>query len=133
MICSSDKCLAQKVLTLFVGMSSVAMLAMTSSSSDRVAGQLIDLSCYSENRDNVGNHHINKGMTCAQACAREGFEVGLLTLDGTIYHVRGGLTENRNARLVPYISKHVTLTGFISKEKSQNVITSHNLQEVGTE
>jgi hypothetical protein len=43
-------------------------------------------------------------MTCAQAYARERSEVGLMTQDGKIYHIRGGLTTNSNAKLVPYMS-----------------------------
>lgn len=123
----------QKLLTFLIVLSSVAMLGMAFSSSTSMSGQLIDLSCYLENRDNIGNHHLNKGMTCAQACAREGFEVGLLTQDGTIYHVRGGVTANSNASLVPHMSKHVTIIGVISKEKGQNVIVSNNLQASETE
>jgi hypothetical protein len=130
MICSPKNYVVQKIATLLIGTTSVAVLAVTSPLPNQVTGQLVDLSCYSENKDNIGNHHINRGLTCAQACAREGFEVGLLTRDGTVYHVHGGLTANSNAKLAPHMSKFVTITGVISKEKGQDVIASDGLKEV---
>jgi hypothetical protein len=133
MIRSIKMGLAQKLSALLIGISSVAMSAITSSLPNQVSGQLIDLSCYSENKDNIGNHHINKGLTCAQACAREGFEVGLLARDGTIYHVHGGLAANSNAKLIPHLSKLVTITGYLSKEKGQDVIASDDLQVANKE
>jgi hypothetical protein len=133
MICSLKMGILQKASALLVGMSSVGMFAITSFLPNQVSGQLIDLSCYSENKDNIGNHHINKGLTCAQACAREGFEVGLLAQDGTIYHVHGGLAANSNAKLILHMSKLVTIIGYLSKEKGQNVIASDDLQVANKE
>jgi hypothetical protein len=133
MIFSPKMGLVQKLSALLIGMSSVAMSAITSALPTQVSGQLIDLSCYSENKDNIGNHHINKGLTCAQACAREDFEVGLLAQHGTIYHVHGGLAANSNAKLIPHMSKLVTVTGYLSKENGQNVIASDDLQVANKE
>src|ERR1700733_16213061 len=52
-----------------------------------VTGQLVDLACYGVNKENTGNAHKGKGLICGQACAREGFPVGLVTTDGKVYQV----------------------------------------------
>lgn len=93
-----------------------------------VTGQLVDLSCYSQDKDNTGNHHVKRGFVCAQACAREGFEVGLLTPDGKVYHVRGELTDHSNAQLVAYMAETVTITGTVSEKEGQMLIASSSLQ-----
>jgi hypothetical protein len=117
----------RKPMLVTIMVLSVAVIAGAFERNDRVTGILIDLSCYSQDKNDTGNHHHDKGLVCAQACAREGFEVGVLTTDGTVYHVRGGLTDEGNAKLVPYMAQTVALTGKISKQEGQMVITSDEL------
>jgi len=95
-----------------------------------VSGQLIDLACYAQDKENTGNHHKNRGVICAQACAREGFAVGLLTQDGLLYRVTGDLAANYNAKLVPHMTHIVTLTGDVTRTDGQNVITANALKAV---
>jgi hypothetical protein len=123
----------KQTTALLLGLLSVAMVAFTSPISQPVTGTLIDLSCYSENKSNTDNHHMNRGMTCAQACAREGFEVALLTHDGTVYHLRGSLIAHKNAKLISRMSQTVTITGIISKVNGQNLLASESLTEFSRE
>jgi hypothetical protein len=116
-------------VALFLGFASVAIVSVAASSSSRVAGRLVDISCYSQDKNDTGNHHARKGMTCAQACAREGFEVGLLTPDGKLYHIRGGLSTKSNAKLIPYMSQNVTITGVFSEMNGQKMISAEDLEE----
>ena len=116
-----------KALALVVGIVLTAP-SIGAAPPTRVTGTLIDLACYSQDKNDTGSHHRGKGMTCAQACAREGFEVALLATDGTIYHVRGGLTGNKNAKLVPYISQIVVIGGQVSEQHGQSIISSDSLE-----
>jgi hypothetical protein len=93
-----------------------------------VTGQLIDLGCYSQDKANTGNEHKNRGLVCAQACAREGFPVGLLTSDGKVYEVTGQVATKSNAWLVPYMGKTVTLVGEIGDRNGRPAISANQLQ-----
>jgi hypothetical protein len=89
-----------------------------------ITGQLIDLGSYAAGRpisDYTGVH--------ARACALEGFEVGLLATDGKIYHVRGALAANNNAKLVEHmLAKTVTVTGDVSEKDGQMIIAGSDVK-----
>jgi len=87
-----------------------------SAASETVTGKLVDLACYSLNKEETGNVHRGGAWNCAQACAREGFAVGLLTGSGKVYQVGGGLTADTNAKLVPHMSHTVTITGDVNEK-----------------
>jgi hypothetical protein len=110
---------------LAAGSAAVAFLR-----SQSVTGQLIDLACYSQDASNTGNHHRNRGLICAQACAREGFAVGLLTSDGTVYQVAGGLTADSNAKLVPHMTETVIITGDVTEGGGQLTIAASDLRVI---
>ena len=97
-----------------------------------VTGVLIDMACYAHNKENVGNRHKDEtqGYICAQACALEGFPVGLLTTDGKVYQVMGDLAANSNAKLVPHMAQTVTLTGEVSEQDGNMVIVAGDLKVV---
>jgi len=95
-----------------------------------VTGKLIDLACYSQNQEDTANGHRGKGAICAQACAREGFAVGLLTSDGKVYQVMGELAANSNARLVPHMGQAVTITGEVKEKDGQLMIFGSDLKMV---
>jgi hypothetical protein len=97
-------------------------------SPETLTGQLIDLACYAQDKANTGNAHKNYGQVCAQACAREGFAVGLLTPAGKVYRVTGGLAANNNARLAPHMSHTVKVTGEISEKDGNLIIVAHDLE-----
>ena len=86
-----------------------------------VTGQLIDLACYWQEKATSNPHH-GWALDCAQACAREGFGVGVLTGDGKVYQVIGELTAENNARLVPHMTQTVTITGDVSEKDGQLTI-----------
>lgn len=96
-------------------------------SSVTVSGQLVDLACYSQNKADVGIAHHGKGLDCAQSCAKEGYQVGLLTSDGKVYHVIGGLAANKNAKLWPHMAQTVTITGSVSEQYGQQMLSADDL------
>lgn len=118
-----------KCAAVFIGaLFAVALAAQAFSKTETVTGQLIDLSCFSLNRGNTSNSHIGKGYNCAQACARDGFAVGILTADGKVYEVTGNLAANKNAKLVPLMAHTVTVTGDVSEENGQMMIVASDLK-----
>lgn len=96
-----------------------------------LTGKLVDLACYSLNKEETGNaHRRGSSIICAQACAREGFPVGLLTDTGKVYEVRGGLAANLNAKLAPHMSHSVTISGQIGEADGMPAITADDLKMV---
>lgn len=93
-----------------------------------VTGKLVDLACYGVNKENTENAHKGKGFICGQACAREGFPVGLLTTDGKVYQVTGDLAAHSNAKLVPHIAQTVTITGDVSEKGNVSMIAASELK-----
>jgi hypothetical protein len=98
--------------------------------SGTVTGQLVDLACYGQNKANKGNEHKNRGLICAQACAREGFPVGLVANDGKVYQVTGELAANSNKGLVPYMGQFVTVSGEISNSNGRLTLAAHQVKPV---
>ncbi len=117
----------------------IACLATTACSSmsavpqtQTVSGEVIDLACYMLDKGNTTNTHRGRGYDCAQACAREGFQVGLLTIDGKVYELGGGLAANKNAKLVPHLGHTVSITGALQEKDGLSTISSDAVR-MGTE
>ena len=106
----------------------------TSAFAAEVTGVLVDLACYSKDKANTTNAHKGMGETCAQACAKKGGTVALVTEKGDVYEVMtmGSLAGDNNAKLVPHMSHTVTLTGDVvdSKDKKTKMIHATALKMV---
>jgi hypothetical protein len=80
-----------------------------------VTGQLIDVGSYAEGRpvtEYTGVH--------ARALSLEGFDIGVLTSDGKVYHITGDYHAQNNAKLYPHIlAKSVTVTGDVTEKDGQ--------------
>jgi hypothetical protein len=120
----------RKSAAVLIGALVVVVALVTSARAETVTGQLIDLACYSLNKEHTGNFHPGRGLICAQACAREGFAVGLLTTKGKVYQVAGGLAAANNAKLVPHLTHTVTITGDISEKDGITLIAASDLKMV---
>jgi hypothetical protein len=115
------KKLSMLVAAIVLGISASAYAA-------EVTGVLVDLACYTKDKANTTNAHKGMGETCAQACAKKGGTVALVTEKGEVYEVMtmGGLSgENNNAKLVPHMSHTVTLTGDVVESKDKKTRTIH--------
>jgi hypothetical protein len=102
-----------------------------STAPQQITGQLVDLACYSQNHENSGNAHKGKGYNCGQACAREGFVVGLVATDGKVYQIKGDLAANANAKLVPHISHTVAVTGEVGEKDGVPIISGTEIKMAG--
>jgi hypothetical protein len=117
-----------RIAAAFTGAPLAAGVGQSTSGAPRISitGRLIDLGNYA-----AGHPHSEYSGIRARACALEGFEVGLLSDDGKVYHVAGELAANVNAKLVPHmLAETVTITGEVSVKDGQTIIEGSNLEEV---
>ena len=123
--------------TLFVGVAATAFLvALTApawAKTETVKGQIVDESCYKMDKANTGkDHKMPHGDTkdCAVACAKQGQPLALLTSDGKVYEIAGGLAADKNAKLIPHISHTVEITGDVMDHDGKMMISSDALKMV---
>jgi len=85
-----------------------------SAKTETIKGQIVDQACYT--KDKVNNKGVDHKMPadtkdCAIACAKKGQPLALLTADGKVYQIAGGLAADNNAKLIPHVSHTVEITG----------------------
>jgi hypothetical protein len=97
-----------------------------------VTGVLVDKACYTKDKANTTNAHKGMGETCAQACAKKGNTVALVTDKGEVYDVMpmGELAGDNNAKLVPHMAHRVTLTGDVMSAKDSKMIHATALKMI---
>jgi len=64
------------------------------------------------------------------SCAKEGKPVALLTSDGKVYQVTGGLAANKNAKLSAHMLHTVEITGDVTEKDGTRSIASDSLKMV---
>jgi hypothetical protein len=90
----------------------LAMAAPLMAAPETITGEVISLSCYTNDKTEIGRH----GYTCTLATVKwEGNPAGILTADGTVYQIAGGLTANNNEKLWPILAHTVTITGEVTR------------------
>jgi hypothetical protein len=72
-------------------------------------GEVVEVSCYSKQgvAKGTGAAHV----ACALDCAKQGKPLGLLTDGDGLFKFVGDYTDNRNAKLVPFVGKQVQVKG----------------------
>jgi len=111
----------------------VALGAPTLAKTETVKGQIIDGACYKMDKSNVGlDHKMPKGDTkdCALICAKAGHPMSLLTSDGKVYELTGGLAADNNAKIVPHVSHTVEVTGDVTEKDGKLMIAADTLKMV---
>jgi hypothetical protein len=119
----------QKLLTAIMGgLCVVVWTAPVSAATVTVTGQVVDLLCYNvETKANAGMDHP-MGRECAWACAKWwGQPVGLLTADGKLYQLEGGLVAGNNAKIAPHVTHTVTITGEVSEKNGITMLAANDL------
>ena len=101
-------------------------------SAAEVTGVLVDKACYTKDKANTTNAHKGMGETCAQACAKKGNTVALVTDKGEVYDVMpmGNLAGDNNAKLVPHMAHRVALTGDVMDTKGTKMIHATDLKMI---
>jgi len=102
----------------------VAMGVSAFAKTGTVKGQLIDQECY------LMEKKVESDATCAVQCAKSGKPVALLTADGKVYHLTGGLAANKNARLTAHMLHTVQITGDVTAKNGTLSIAADALTMV---
>jgi hypothetical protein len=99
-----------------------------------VKGQIVDVSCYNADKaNNAGaDHKMPKGDTkdCALGCAKAGRPMALLTSDGKVYVLTGGLAAEKNAKIIPHIAHTVEVTGEVTEADGKMMIAADSLKMI---
>lgn len=122
---------------MFVGLTVaafvVALGAPAFAKEETVKGQVVDMSCYNADKSNTGvDHKMPKGDTkdCALGCAKAGRPMALLTSDGKVYEIAGGLAAEKNAKLIAHISHTVEVTGDVMDHDGKMMISADSLKMI---
>ena len=76
-----------------------------------------------------GDHKMPASMDdCALECAKRGEPLALLTTDGKVYRITGGLAANNNAKLIPHMKHTVEITGEVTEKDGKVQITANDLK-----
>lgn len=107
-----------------------AFAAPAFATTETVKGRIVDVSCYMKDKaNNAGKDHKMPADTadCAAACAKKGAPMALLTDDGKVYVLAGGLAADKNAKIVPHVAHVVEVTGDVTEKDGKMTITSDAL------
>ena len=121
---------------LFAGCAAAAVVialgAPAFAATETVKGQIVDQTCYAKDKANTGNDHKmpQDVKDCAAACAKKGAPLALLTSDGKLYQITGGLAADMNAKLIPHISHTVEVTGDVTEKEGKKMIASDALKMI---
>ena len=86
--------------------------AIAQTKAGSVEGRLIDRACYDKNPKNIGQEHVRKPIDeCATACAKDGLPLAVLLPDGSTVTIVGDLAAKKNAKLIPFLTQRVRVTG----------------------
>src|SRR5512138_1732138 len=108
----------------------VALAAPALAKTETVKGQIVDEGCYKMDKSNTGvDHKMPKGDTkdCAIGCAKAGQPMAILTADGKVYEIAGGLAADKNAKIIPHIGHTVEVTGEVMDHGDKMMITADSL------
>jgi hypothetical protein len=111
----------------------VALGAPAFAATETVKGKVVDQSCYTKDmKANAGQDHKmpQDVKDCATACAKKGAPLALLTEDGKLYQITGGLAADMNAKLIPHISHTVEVTGDVTEKEGKKMIASADLKMI---
>jgi hypothetical protein len=110
----------------------VALGVPTFAKTETVKGKIVDVSCYTMDKaNNAGkDHKMPKGDTpdCAIGCAKAGRPMAILTDDGKVYELTGGLAADKNAKIVPHVAHTVEVTGDVTEKDGKMSIASDSLK-----
>ena len=111
----------------------LALGAPAFAATETVQGQIVDQTCYTkDSAHNAGaDHKMPQDVKdCAAACAKKGAPLALLTSDGKLYQITGGLAADMNAKLIPHISHTVEVTGDVTEKEGKKMIASDSLKMI---
>ena len=112
--------------SFFAGLSAAAFVFTMGgpafAKTDTVKGQVIDQECY------LREKQVDTDKACAVECAKSGKPMALLTADGKVYEITGGLAANKNEKLVAHVLHTVEITGDVTEKGGKLAIAADSLK-----
>jgi len=110
----------------------VTLGAPAFAATETVKGQIVDQTCYTKDKANTGkDHKMPQDVTdCAVARAKKGAPLAVLTPEGQLYQITGGLAADMNAKLVPHVSHTVEITGDVTEKDGKKMIAADSLKMI---
>ena len=111
----------------------IALGAPAFAATETVKGQIVDQSCYKMDKSNTGvDHKMPKGdgKDCAVSCAKLGRPMALLTSDGKVYEIAGGLAAEKNAKIIAHVAHTVEVTGDVTEKDGKMMIAADSLKMI---
>ena len=94
-----------------------------------VKGTVLDAGCsLKETADHKGHEKVAGQEECAVDCAKKGEPLALLTADGKVYQIAGGLVADKNAKLIPHMNQIVEITGDVTEKDGKVFIVSNTVK-----
>ena len=122
---------------MFAGLTAAAFVialgAPALAKTETIKGQIVDEACYKMDKSNIGvDHKMPKGDTkdCAIGCAKAGRPMAILTSDGKVYELGGGLAAEKNAKIVPHVGHTVEVTGDVMDHDGKMMIMADSLKMI---
>jgi len=108
----------------------VCLAAPASAKTMTVKGQVVDEGCSLREMGQKGGDHekAEEMAQCAVDCAKRGEPVALLTADGKVYRIAGGLAANNNAKLIAHMNHTVEITGDVTEKDGKVQIAANELK-----
>jgi hypothetical protein len=82
-----------------------------------IKGEVVDQQCFLKDKSRGEDH-----KDCGTGCAKKGMPVAIVTEAGEVYTITGAYTENKNAKLIDFVSKTVEAKGEVSEKDGKKVI-----------
>lgn len=89
---------------------------------ETIKGQVVDQECY------LREKKVDTDKACAVECAKSGKPMALLTADGKVYEITGGLAANKNEKLVAHVLHTVEITGDVTEKAGKLSIAADALK-----
>ncbi len=86
-----------------------------------IKGQVVDQECY------LREKKVDADKACAVECAKSGKPMALLTSDGKVYEIAGGLAANKNEKLIAHVLHTVEITGDVTEKGGKMTIAADSL------
>src|SRR4051812_30369345 len=99
------------VWMLVLGAGLLATSGANAAAEGTVKGEVVEIVCSVTKGATRGDAHA----ACALDCAKRGEPLAVLADDGA-YEITGDFSTNRNARLLDFVAKSVTVTGTLTEQ-----------------
>lgn len=110
----------------FSGIAAFAMVATLGvpafAKTGTVKGQVVDQECY------LREKKVDADKACAVECAKSGKPLALLTSDGKVYEITGGLAANKNEKLIAHVLHTVEITGDVTEKNGKLSIAADSVK-----